>query len=166
MKRALLLFPDRDLANEISDLLLLRGIDCVTQTRQMRTGKAIEKTKLFNLNAILISEKVVSSQLAVFCQNIRKTNSSLAILVSFHQPNSDLEEELFDIGVDDVVPESASAGSIAKRIMVRMQTRQMFLGSDNVVGKAIVDSKSFQILAEGKTMPIRANCKTVNFVWI
>jgi len=154
LKRVLLLFPDTERANDISDLLSLAGVDCVTQIRQIKASKILDKIKLVDYNAILISEEVASSQLAIICRHIREANPSLAILVSFQQSNSDLEEKLFDIGVDDVVAESASAGSIAKRIIVRMKTRQAFFGSCNVIGKATVDSKSFQLQVEGKTRPI------------
>lgn len=154
LKRALLLFSDSERANEISYLLSLAGVDCVTQIRQIKASKVLEKFKLVDYNAVLISEKVVSSQLITVCQHIREANPSLAILVSFHQPNSELEEKLFDIGVDDIVSEDAAAGSIVKRILVRMQTRQKLFWGHNIVGKATVDSKSFQIQVEGKTKPI------------
>jgi len=102
LKRALLLFSDPERANDISNLLLLEGVDCVTQTRRIRTSKILEKIKLFNHNAVLISVKMAPSQLVTVCQAMRETNPSLAILVLFQQPNSELEEKLFDIGVDDI----------------------------------------------------------------
>ena len=154
LKRAFLLFSDRERANEIGDLLFSEGVDCVKQTTRIRMSKILEECKRFNHNAALISEKVVSSQLAVICRDIRETNPFIAILALFHKPNPALEEKLFNIGVDDIVSESAPAGSIAKRILVRMHTRQKLFGGHDVIGKAFVDSKSFLIRVEGKIRPI------------
>ncbi len=90
----------------------------------LQSAQEAVRTNRYRL--VLIHSDTIGKQIFNFCELIRSGSNLTILIVLMNTVDTDVEEKLFESGVDDVVVgKQASAGVLAKRIQARLCNRKI-----------------------------------------
>jgi len=138
---------------QIADQLSTRNLSSTLETCMKRGQEMISKARHC---ALIVHEDVMGEAFVPFCQSIRDADPLIVIIASLAQKNAVLEEKLLDLGMDDVVDNTAHPNVVAKRVLLRLQKRCRVDCNDGIVHlkDAVVDFKRLEVWNRGRIYPI------------
>lgn len=152
-QRTLVADTDRSRAKQLVYALTKNNISGTQALSLKEAQHKLDKTRHV---AMILHENIAGGKLEEFCRSIREDDPAMIIIPLLAGQNGDLEERLFDLGVDDVTGEFMPTKVIVKRLMVRLNRRCQVNCTDGTVriGDAIVDFSRLEVWHRRKLSPI------------
>lgn len=152
-QQILLADTEDQVRQEVERLLSASSFGIVTESK---LAGACERLRHSRFSAVYLHQAVANDQFERICRSARQNDPALVLVAAMEQTNGELEERLFDAGVDDVVVGPTSPVAIAKRILLRIENRSLKYYSDKVVriGEAVVNFETLEVWHDGRSRRI------------
>lgn len=128
--------------------------ESITSVIEPTLKQARQELRVRKYDIMVICENVANRRLKGFCRSTRWANPKLIMVASLGKQRSDLEEGLFEIGLDDVITDRTSVGVLVKRILLRLGSCGCPANKSICLGEITVDFESFQVHKRGRSHPL------------
>lgn len=150
MNESLVLVVQQDYSDSglIAKALADENLTCVFQPS---LAKALQSLSQHRYDAMLLYKNGSGMQIEKFCRKARQRLPGLTIIACLDERQPELEERLFNAGLDDIVSQGLPPGIIAKRILLRLKNplRKASKTLGIHIGEVIVDLETLHVWKGG-----------------